>query len=231
MNERDYELLKRFKQYQTNDKIISPVFLRKEILSIYDKYRITHNMSVKEQASQSGRQKAYLSALKKRMKREIVKELVYDIVKYYKIEKTTFHFVYHICAEFLGRNIDNRFILEHFSNMIADENYKLKKINSKRNASDKMKLDCSYSDLVLMKNVDENYEGYFSTFNFMTAFNDMLENINMIFEGNRLYSQIENHKELDALIEKYEIRKMISNNIEFERENDIKTEPPKRNRL
>ena len=79
-------------------------------------------MNEQERKSQDSRRKAHLTALKKRIKREIVSKIVIDLVKYYNIEKTTFHFFFsHICTEILERNVDNKYILNNFSNMILDE--------------------------------------------------------------------------------------------------------------
>ena len=52
-------------------------------------------MNEQERKSQDSRRKAHLTALKKRIKREIVSKIVIDLVKYYNIEKLlSFFFSY-----------------------------------------------------------------------------------------------------------------------------------------
>ena len=223
MDENDYVLLKRFKQYFECDQIIDIDKLKREIATIYGTYKIKQDMPLKEAMSQQARLQAYLTALKKRTKRDVITSLVYDIVKYYKIEKTTYHFFFHICSEFLGRSVDNRYILEKFSNMVSDENFNLKKIESPRNASEKLKLDLSFSEFI-----DMGHKGViFEKFNFRESYNAMLSNIENIFDGFIKFSKIENHEELDALLQQYEIEKIIKPQVIEEQE----TQPIKKRRL
>ena len=85
MDENDYVLLKRFKQYFECDQIIDIDKLKREIATIYGTYKIKQDMPLKEAMSQQARLQAYLTALKKRTKRDVITSLVYDIVKYFRI--------------------------------------------------------------------------------------------------------------------------------------------------
>lgn len=121
ISKKNSELIERFKEYEYNKGIFNNDDLEYEILKIYYDFKLTNDMNEQERKSQDSRRKAHLTALKKRIKREIVSKIVIDLVKYYNIEKTTFHFFSHICTEILERNVDNRYILNNFSNMILDE--------------------------------------------------------------------------------------------------------------
>ena len=155
ISKKNSELRERFKEYASNKNIFDLADLRYEILKIYCDFKLKSDMNEQERKSQDSRRKAHLTALKKRIKREIVSKIVIDLVKYYNIEKTTFHFFSHICTEILERNVDNRYILNNFSNMILDEKKELKKLSESRNASNKMILENSYNDLVLMSHIKE----------------------------------------------------------------------------
>lgn len=224
MNEKDYALLQRFKEYFEHDNnIIDKKQLKSELLQIYSSYKIKEDMTVEQKVSQEARRRSYLSALKKRMKRQIVTEIVFDIVKYYDLNKTTYHFFSHICEHILGRNVDNRYILNNFSNLIY-ENNKFKKLDNKRNASEKMKLDIAYTDLVSMSHKEESY---FRKYNFELAYCAMLEFVEDMFLDCIKYSNINKHDELDALIAQYELSKILTT----EELEDQKIEPRKKKRL
>ena len=155
ISKKNSELRERFKEYASNKNIFDLADLRYEILKIYCDFKLKSDMNEKERKSQDSRRKAHLTALKKRIKREIVSKIVIDLVKYYNIEKTTFHFFSHLCTEILERNVDNRYILNNFSNMILDEKKELKKLSESRNASSKMILENSYNELVSMSHIKD----------------------------------------------------------------------------
>ncbi|EFY4841446.1 hypothetical protein C1Q00_004179, partial [Shigella sonnei] len=135
ISKKNSRLRERFREYSSNADIFDLADLRYEILKIYCDFKLKSDMNEQERKSQDSRRKAHLTALKKRIKREIVSKIVIDLVKYYNIEKTTFHFFSHICTEILERNVDNRYILNNFSNMILDEKKELTKLSKSRNAS------------------------------------------------------------------------------------------------
>ncbi|HCB1317984.1 TPA: hypothetical protein MYN96_005647, partial [Klebsiella variicola subsp. variicola] len=197
-------LRERFREYSSNADIFDLADLRYEILKIYCDFKLKSDMNEQERKSQDSRRKAHLTALKKRIKREIVSKIVIDLVKYYNIEKTTFHFFSHICTEILERNVDNRYILNNFSNMILDEKKELTKLSKSRNASSKMILENSYDELVSMSHIKDKL---FINNNFKTAYLNCYACANEEFSRFKVFALPEYYERLDFLFEEERIKK------------------------
>lgn len=231
ISKKNSELRERFKEYASNKNIFDLADLRYEILKIYCDFKLKSDMNEKERKSQDSRRKAHLTALKKRIKREIVSKIVIDLVKYYNIEKTTFHFFSHICTEILERNVDNRYILNNFSNMILDEKKELTKLSESRNASNKMSLENSYSELVSMSHIKDKL---FRNDNFKTAYLKCYGCANEEFSRFKVFAFPDNFETLDFLFEEERIKKEekeISKIMIEQVEEEQKIQPIKKRRL
>lgn len=204
ISKKNSELRERFREYSSNADIFDLADLRYEILKIYCDFKLKSDMNEQERKSQDSRRKAHLTALKKRIKREIVSKIVIDLVKYYNIEKTTFHFFSHICTEILERNVDNRYILNNFSNMILDEKKELTKLSKSRNASSKMILENSYNELVSMSHIKDKL---FINNNFKTAYLNCYACANEEFSRFKVFALPEYYERLDFLFEEERIKK------------------------
>ena len=204
ISKKNSRLRERFREYSSNADIFDLADLRYEILKIYYDFKLKNDMNEQERKSQDSRRKAHLTALKKRIKREIVSKIVIDLVKYYNIEKTTFHFFSHICTEILERNVDNRYILNNFSNMILDEKKELTKLSESRNASSKMILENSYNELVSMSHIKDKL---FINNNFKTAYLNCYACANEEFSRFKVFALPEYYERLDFLFEEERIKK------------------------
>ncbi|EQB8789920.1 MULTISPECIES: hypothetical protein [Enterobacteriaceae] len=204
ISKKNSRLRERFREYSSNADIFDLADLRYEILKIYCDFKLKSDMNEQERKSQDSRRKAHLTALKKRIKREIVSKIVIDLVKYYNIEKTTFHFFSHICTEILERNVDNRYILNNFSNMILDEKKELTKLSKSRNASSKMILENSYNELVSMSHIKDKL---FINNNFKTAYLNCYACANEEFSRFKVFALPEYYERLDFLFEEERIKK------------------------
>lgn len=231
ISKKNSELIERFKEYEYNKGIFNNDDLEYEILKIYYDFKLTNDMNEQERKSQDSRRKAHLTALKKRIKREIVSKIVIDLVKYYNIEKTTFHFFSHICTEILERNVDNRYILNNFSNMIVDEKKELKKLSESRNASNKMILENSYNDLVLMSHIKEKA---FRKVNFKIAYLNCYAYANISFSNEKVFAMPQYYEVLDRLYEEARVKKEerdLSSIMIEQVEEEPKIQPIKKRRL
>lgn len=204
ISKKNSRLRERFREYSSNADIFDLADLRYEILKIYCDFKLKSDMNEQERKSQDSRRKAHLTALKKRIKREIVSKIVIDLVKYYNIEKTTFHFFSHICTEILERNVDNRYILNNFSNMILDEKKELTKLSKSRDASSKMILESSYDELVSMSHIKDKL---FINNNFKTAYLNCYACANEEFSRFKVFALPEYYERLDFLFEEERIKK------------------------
>ncbi|SLR51923.1 hypothetical protein [Klebsiella pneumoniae] len=231
ISKKNSELIERFKEYEYNKGIFNNDDLEYEILKIYYDFKLTNDMNEQERKSQDSRRKAHLTALKKRIKREIVSKIVIDLVKYYNIEKTTFHFFSHICTEILERNVDNRYILNNFSNMILDEKKELKKLSESRNASNKMSLENSYNELVLMSHIKEKS---FRKVNFKIAYLNCYAYANTFFSNEKVFAIPQYYEVLDRLYEEARVKKEerdLSKIMVEQVEEEQKIQQPKKRRL
>lgn len=204
ISKKNSRLRERFREYSSNADIFDLADLRYEILKIYCDFKLKSDMNEQERKSQDSRRKAHLTVLKKRIKREIVSKIVIDLVKYYNIEKTTFHFFSHICTEILERNVDNRYILNNFSNMILDEKKELTKLSKSRDASSKMILESSYDELVSMSHIKDKL---FINNNFKTAYLNCYACANEEFSRFKVFALPEYYERLDFLFEEERIKK------------------------
>ena len=67
--------------------------------------------------------KSTFNSIKKRIKKKLSQNS-YRFSEILQYRKNYFSFFSHICTEILERNVDNKYILNNFSNMILDEKKK-----------------------------------------------------------------------------------------------------------
>jgi len=118
------------KTYFYNETVI-----KGRIAEIYDSYKIGD--SDKEgisKTTQLAKRAAYLSALKKELKRDLMKEIAHIIIRLFNIEETSFTFFKKLSFEIMGRSVDEKFILKEFANMVVRDN-KLEKIAEEKNST------------------------------------------------------------------------------------------------
>ncbi|HII2294684.1 TPA: hypothetical protein ACYZ09_004762 [Escherichia coli] len=132
--------------------------------------------------SQFARRNAYLSALKKQTKRDLVKDIVFIIMDVFKIKESSFYFFKNMCEIFLGRSVDKNFIIENFSNIKINEDGYYKKTATKRTGANKINLEFKYNDYVYLECFCLKYPS-FSGSDFMKIYNKQIERIDKIFAG------------------------------------------------
>lgn len=132
--------------------------------------------------SQFARRNAYLSALKKQTKRELIRDIVFIIMKVFKIKEASFHFFKNMCGIFLGRSVDKNFIIENFSNIKINEKGEYEKSIVKRTGANKINLDLKYNDYVYLECFCVKYPS-FSGSDFMKIYTRQIEKIDKIFAG------------------------------------------------
>ncbi len=203
---------------KNSDDLVDQEYLAEEILKINHLYEIDSE-DVKERKTQFARRNAYLSALKKKEKRDLVKNIVFIIVKTFKIEETSFHFFKNMCELILGRSVDKTFILENFSNAKLVDN-KTEKLINKRTGSEKIKLNFLYEDYIYLTCFFKSNPS-FSGSDFMKIFNYQMNKIDRIFEGVKVEMENlteEEKKKLElyflALKEKEKIKNEIDLSVE-----------------
>lgn len=211
-----------------DDSFIDEDGLKLNIFEINHTYKIDSDDPV-EKRSQWARRNAYLSALKKQLKRELVRDIVFIIVKTFNIKETSFYFFKHLSEIFLGRSVDKKFILENFSNVKISNN-ESKKIGKKRTGAEKIELQFSYNDYVYLEVFLKKYPS-FSGSDFMKIYTNQISNIHKIFEGVKVnYHQMteEEKNEIWVYIEALKEKEKIKDNIGLTVE---KPEAIKRKRL
>ena len=132
--------------------------------------------------SQFARRNAYLSALKKQAKRDLVKDIVFLIMDVFKIKEASFHFFKNMCEIFLARSVDKNFIIENFSNIKINESGEYKKSDVKRTSANKINLAFKYNDYVYLECFCVKYPS-FSGSDFMKIYTRQIEKIDKIFAG------------------------------------------------
>lgn len=132
--------------------------------------------------SQFARRNAYLGALKKQTKRDLVRDIVFVIMDVFKIKEASFHFFKNMCRIFLGRSVDKNFIIENFSNIKINESGEYKKSDVKRTSANKINLAFKYNDYVFLECFCLKYPS-FSGSDFMKIYNRQIERIDKIFAG------------------------------------------------
>lgn len=132
--------------------------------------------------SQFARRNAYLSALKKQTKRELIRDIVFIIMKVFKIKEASFYFFKNMCEIFLSRSVDKNFIIENFSNLKINEDGDYKKSNIKRTGANKINLAFKYNDYIFLECFCVKYPS-FSGSDFMKIYSRQMEKVDKIFAG------------------------------------------------
>ena len=213
---------------KTDDSFINEDALKLDIFEINHTYKIDSDDPV-EKRSQWARRNAYLSALKKQVKRDLVRDIVFIIVKTFNIKETSFYFFKHLSEIFLGRSVDKKFILENFSNVKITDN-ESKKINKKRTGAEKIELQFSYNDYVYLESFLKKYNSFVGS-DFMEIYKQQMSKANRVFEGVKVsyHKMTEEEKNeiwvyIEALKEKEKIKENVGLTVE-------KPEAIKRKRL
>jgi len=189
----DFEITKDIKESQllkisalvdvlkVDDTFINDEVLKLEILKISYEYPIDDpDDGIRK--SQFARRNAYLSALKKQAKRDLVKDIVFVIMDVFKIKEASFHFFKNMCEMFLGRSVDKNFIIENFSNIKINESGEYKKSDVKRTGANKINLEFKYNDYVSLECFCVKYPS-FPVSNFMDIYTKQIGKIDKIFAG------------------------------------------------
>lgn len=141
-------------------------YVMNEIREVYIRYPVESDKDKEPEQyrSEFAKRNAYLSALKKVLMRKAVKVIADELVNHFDIKQTTIHFFHNLCKELMGRKVDNKFVIENFSNRIKQGN-EFVKLAEKRTASNKIKLEYTYKemlDLSMYKDVlsDYDFENY-----------------------------------------------------------------------
>lgn len=211
---RDYELLKKLQKYDDTENIIDHEEISKEILEIYCEYKVPdkNSVSFEEYRSKFNRRNAYLSALKKDLKRRVLKSLVLDLIEYHEIKETTYSFFANICKVILQRGVDSRFILESFANKIVDENGELKQLAYKRTAANKIKYQHDFDELVYLTHTGNSM---FENFNFAISYIIQMDRIEELFQSkSSVFNSQDKIEEAKAMLEQHELSQKIEVNAE-----------------
>lgn len=167
--------------FKVDETLISEEDLQEKILKIaYENPIDDPDNGIRK--SQFARRNAYLSALKKQAKRDLVKDIVFLIMDVFKIKESSFHFFKNMCEIFLGRSVDKNFIIENFSNIKINESGDYKKSNIKRTGANKIKLEFKYNDYVYLECFCVKYPS-FPVSNFMDIYTEQIVKIDKIFAG------------------------------------------------
>ncbi|EDR6436105.1 hypothetical protein CHO83_004506 [Salmonella enterica subsp. enterica serovar Javiana] len=168
------------KTYFYNEKVI-----KGRIAEIYGSYDL--NDSDKDgisKTTQLAKRAAYLSALKKELKRDLMKEIAHIIIRLFNIEETSFTFFKKLSFEIMGRSVDEKFILKEFANMIMRDN-KLEKIAEKRTAKNKITINFNYSDMVNLSGFNKLKQA-FSEVNFKNLYEAKCVEFDILFKGMKI---------------------------------------------
>lgn len=214
MNIKDYELLKKLQKYDDSENIIDHAEISKEILEIYFEYKVPdkETVSFDEYRSKFNRRNAYLSALKKDLKRRVLKNLVLDLIEYHEIKETTYSFFANICKVILQRGVDSRFILDSFANKIVDKNGDLKSLDYKRTAANKIKYQRDFDELVYLTHTENSM---FEQFNFAISYIIQMQRIEELFQSkSSVLNSQDKIEEAKAMLEQYELSQKIEVNAE-----------------
>lgn len=165
------------KTYFYNEKVI-----KGRIAEIYDSHKLDD--SDKEgisKTTQLAKRAAYLSALKKELKRDLMKEIAHIIIRLFNIEETSFTFFKKLSSEIMGRSVDEKFILKEFANMVVRDN-KLEKIAEKRTAQNKITVNFNYGDMVNLSGF-KKLKKAFSEINFKNLYEAKCVEFDILFKG------------------------------------------------
>lgn len=155
-------LLTKLDNYMYFEGILHNEYVMNEVREVYIRHPIESdkNKETEQYKSEFAKRNAYLSALKKVLMRKVAKAIADELVNHFDIKETTMHFFHNLCKELMGRKVDNKFVIENFSNRIKQGD-EFVKLAEKRTASNKIKLEYTYKemlDLSMYENVITNYD-------------------------------------------------------------------------
>lgn len=139
--------------------------IRAELSNVYDEY-YTEEYSPFEFGAQ-------VAAAKKRLKADVMVDLIYDVAKNEHID-LTYHSARNLCKLFLSRGIISTKILDNFAN-VENDGKNLIKREIKRTATEKIKID--YGE------IKEKYKGMFS--DKLASFDETFKNVNKSIKKSR----------------------------------------------
>lgn len=142
-------LLKTLDDYMYFEGIFQNDYIMNEVREVYIRYPIDSDKDKEPEQyrSEFAKRNAYLSALKKVLMRKAVKAFADELVNHFDIKETTMHFFHNLCKELMGRKVDNKFVIENFSNRIKQGD-EFVKLAEKRTASNKIKLEYTYKEML-----------------------------------------------------------------------------------
>lgn len=142
-------LLKTLDAYMYFEGILKNEYVMNEVREVYIRYPIESDKDKEPEQyrSEFAKRNAYLSALKKVLMRKVAKAIADELVNHFDIKQTTMHFFHNLCKELIGRKVDNKFVIANFSNRIKQGD-QFVKLTEKRTASDKIKLEYTYKEML-----------------------------------------------------------------------------------
>lgn len=142
-------LLKTLDDYMYFEGILKNEYVMNEVREVYIRYPIESDKDKEPEQyrSEFAKRNAYLSALKKVLMRKVAKAIADELVNHFDIKQTTMHFFHNLCKELIGRKVDNKFVIANFSNRIKQVD-QFVKLTEKRTASDKIKLEYTYKEML-----------------------------------------------------------------------------------
>ncbi|ECG0727557.1 hypothetical protein Q7Z91_004561 [Salmonella enterica] len=194
------------------ERILNSADVMNEIREVYINHKITANKETeyKLYTQQFAKRNAYLSALKKTLKRKIVKQFADDIVDIFEIQETTISFFMNLCSEIMNRKVDNKFVILHFANRVKIDN-RFEKLKEKRTAKNKLKLKYSYEEMTSLSFL-YSIEDEFRKQNFKECFLQIVKNMETYFSI--IKEESKDEKKLLIEYEKGKIEKVFSENKE-----------------
>lgn len=142
-------LLTKLDNYMYFEGILENEYVMNEVREVYIRYPIDSDKDKEPEQyrSEFAKRNAYLSALKKVLMRKVAKAIADELVNHFDIKQTTMHFFHNLCKELIGRKVDNKFVIANFSNRIKQGD-QFVKLTEKRTASDKIKLEYTYQEML-----------------------------------------------------------------------------------
>lgn len=176
-----------FMKLNEKDIFFNEKDLRIDIFKINNEYKIDATDEV-ERKKQWARRNAYLTVLKKEVKRSIAVDIAFIIIKVFDIKQTSYYFFKNICELLLERSVDRKFIFSIFASAIVEDN-EIKKLKGKRTASDKIKLDFQYKDYVTLERmINKNLK---TPDNFKDLFESVWQKAHSVFYRSKIeYSDL-----------------------------------------
>lgn len=226
-------LLKTLDDYMYFEGILKNEYVMNEVREVYIRHPIESDKDKEPEQyrSEFAKRNAYLSALKKVLMRKVAKTIADELVNHFDIKQTTMHFFHNLCKELIGRKVDNKFVIANFSNRIKQGD-KFVKLAEKRTASNKIKLEYTYQemlDLSMYENVITEYD--FEKYTFRKCYDFVCSAIADKFElvcreanSNQIPEEV--IKSVLAKMEKEKLEKIVNesakDNPDFHTQKEIK---------